>query len=168
MKHKYTNEIELKSLLIRNKNKSNDVKVDLDLNAKIRVLLEHPEKNKDEIIELSEQTGIDDVGITRLYKIVDIMCDHIMSKPNFSGYSWKDDFKSEAFFRVFKYCTSFDHKKVSKISGTRVNAFAYISQIIFNSILKVINKNNKEAQDLEKAAAGLDFSYFEADDVRTI
>jgi hypothetical protein len=45
---------------------------------------------------------------------------------------------------------NFDHTLISKISNTHVNSFAYISQIIHNSIIFVINKKKKEQININK------------------
>jgi asparagine N-glycosylation enzyme membrane subunit Stt3 len=50
---------------------------------------------------------------------------------------------------VLKYCNNFDPYKTSKLSGQSVSAFAYISTIIFNGIIQVINAFSKEQEKMK-------------------
>ena len=78
------------------------------------------------------------------------MIKNILKKPNFSGYTWKEDFYSDATYRVLKYLHNFNHTKTSEKTGQSVNAFSYISQIIHNSIVYIINTNNQEIDITDK------------------
>jgi hypothetical protein len=75
------------------------------------------------------------------------MVKNILKKPQFSGYTYKDDFYSDAVYKILKYLGNFNHLLISEITGTNVNAFAYISQIIHNSVLFIINKKKKDIND---------------------
>ena len=156
MKHDYTNEIELKSLLIREKVSKLVTSKDQEdissqntlINEMIQEYLLTKDKNlANAIIKLSENTPIDSVSREKFGKIIVLMIQKILTKPNFSGYSWVDEFYSDSCYRVFKYLHNFDHTKISKISGQSVSAFAYISQIIHNAILAIILEHNKEAEE---------------------
>lgn len=160
-KTNYVNEVELKSLLIRAKNRVNNVgttewndriKELVDLYIKTDKLrqtsrvLQFRKALKDHIIWGCERSTAGDREMNRLSSIIDIMVDRILTKPQFSGYTYVDEFHSDVQFKVFKYIDNFDHRKISKRSGDYVNAFAYITQIIHNSIIYVIS-TNKKAQD---------------------
>ena len=160
-KTNYVNEIELKALLIRAKNRANKlgttkwnsrIKQAVDLYVKTDKLrqtariLAFRKAAKDHIIWMCEQTAATEKEMNRLSSIIDIMVDRILTKPQFSGYTYVDEFHSDVQFKVFKYIDNFDHRKISKRSGDYVNAFAYITQIIHNSIIYVIS-TNKKAQD---------------------
>lgn len=152
--HNYTSETELKSLVIREKNKKNNVGT-TELNSKINEMIKEYKKSndkslRDEIIELSENTQIDEISHERFGEIIILMIKKILSKPNFSGYSWRDEFYSDGSYRTLKYIHNFDHKKTSKINNQSVSAFAYISQILHNSIIAIINQKNKETQEIDK------------------
>lgn len=164
-KTNYVNEIELKALLIRAKNRANKlgttkwnsrIKQAVDLYVKTDKLrqtariLAFRKAAKDHIIWMCEQTAATEKEMNRLSSIIDIMVDRILTKPQFSGYTYVDEFHSDVQFKVFKYIDNFDHRKISKRSGDYVNAFAYITQIIHNSIIYVIS-TNKKAQDRIKA-----------------
>lgn len=67
-------------------------------------------------------------------------------KPNFSGYSYLEDMKSEALITCVKYAHNFDSNKSN-------NAFAWVTQTIHNSFISIINDEKKEAKkkfDLQK------------------
>lgn len=176
IKHNYTNELELKSIIIRlnnaTKNESltsrtnNDIK-NIIKNNKCRRYIELREKIakfpadnvqhsqrlrefnkslKSRIIKLSEDTEIDSKTYERFGEIILLMIKHILTKPNFSGYTYSDEFYSDAVFKITKYIHNFDHTKISDKTGVSVNAFAYVSQIIHNAIVYIINVKNKEIE----------------------
>ena len=156
IKHDYTNEVELKSLSIREKNKYDNVGTEAN-NATINDLIKEyiitrDAAVKNAIIELSKQTKIDKESHEKFGEIVLLMIKKILTKPNYSGYSWSDEFYSNACYRVFKYIHNFDCDKKSDRTGQNVSAFSYISQIIIMSIIEVINKNNKNQREAENFA----------------
>ena len=181
MKHDYTNELELKSLLIRIKNTRKKDGTEKTSKTNVRTDLETIKKNKrinkyikwytnilskkfknfkkakdvqqhlkEKIIKLSEDCLVDKFSYEKFGTIIIKMVNHIMTKGQFRGYSYQDDFVSDSVFKILKYLDNFDHKKISKISNQAVNAFAYISQIIHNAILFVIIKKKKEQDFLHQ------------------
>jgi hypothetical protein len=169
-KHNYTSELELKSLLIRIKNKRAGLGVEKD-NTKINKYIKWhtlinnkkydvPAKRnitkaklKQQIIVLSEATSVDKTSYERFGEIILLMIKNILKKPQFSGYTYKDDFYSDAVYKILKYLHNFNHKMISERTGLAVNAFAYISQIIHNSILFIINSKKKDLENLRKRMA---------------
>lgn len=167
LKHQYTSELELKSLLIRIKNSREDIG-DTNLNNRInkyikwhtliknKKYLQPPKSNivknhlKEKIVELSVKTKIDPKSYERFGVVILLMIKNILKKPQFSGYTYKDDFYSDAVYKILKYLGNFNHLMISEITGTYVNAFAYISQYIHNSVLFIINKKKKDTNDLRK------------------
>jgi len=83
-------------------------------------------------------------------EMISQMADRILTRPQFSNYSYKDEMKSLGIEYVLKYSHSFDPFMTSKLSGQPVSAFAYISTIIFNGILQVINKHKKETKQIKE------------------
>lgn len=157
IKHDYTNEIEVKSLSIREKNKFYNIGTQ-EFNSEINSLIAEYAISKDaalkeQIIELSRKTQVDNQSHERFGEIVLLMIRKILTKPNYSGYSWSDEFYSNACYRVFKYIHNFDCDKKSDRTGNSVSAFSYITQIIIMSIIEVINKNNKIQKELEKISS---------------
>lgn len=171
-KHDYTCELELKSLLIREKNsklelQNNSIRTNKRINELINLFVKLntdkfqkslnskkvkslQNKIKDTIIKRSELVSIDRNSHERFGEIILLMIKNILKKPNFSGYSWKEDFYSDATYRVLKYLHNFNHTKTSEKTGQSVNAFSYISQIIHNSIVYIINTNNQEIDITDK------------------
>ena len=174
LKHNYTSELELKSLLIRIKNRralsvldavdKNQESTSVDYNNLINKYIKWhtainskkyegvskrgavKRKLKDKIVSLSEVTLVDNNSYERFGEIILLMVKNILKKPQFSGYTYKDDFYSDAVFKILKYLDNFDHNLISERTGLNVNAFAYISQIIHNSILFIINSKKKESE----------------------
>ena len=153
MTHDYTNEVELKSLVIRERNSSLNIgttnanKIINELNKQYK-LSKDPEL-KQRILKLSSETRIDKESHEKFGEIILLMIKKILTKPNFSGYSWVDEFYSTSCYRVLKYLHNFDYTKKSERTGQEVSAFSYITQIIMMSILETINRNNKLSKDLE-------------------
>jgi len=83
-------------------------------------------------------------------EMISAMADRILTRPQFSNYTMKDEMKGLGVEYVLKYCNNFDPYKTSKISGQSVSAFAYISTIIFNGIIQVINSFNREQEKIKK------------------
>lgn len=107
---------------------------------------------KNRIIHLSEKTPANEDAYNRFGQIILLMVKHILTIPKFSGYSYKDDFYSDAVYKILKYLYNFDHTMISEKTGRPVNAFAYISQIIHNSIIYVINTRKKEQNNVIEQA----------------
>lgn len=165
MKHNYTCELELKSLLIRLNNKGKkSVRWNNLINKYVRLfkklegikapteeyrkrVVQIRAKLKMRIVKLSEETAIDSKSYDNLGRIILLMIKNILTKPQFSGYSYRDDFFSDAVYKILRYSYNFDHTLISKISGRPVNAFAYISQIIHNSIIFVISTNKRRLNE---------------------
>jgi hypothetical protein len=84
----------------------------------------------------------------RFGAMVLMMINNVLAMPSFSSYTdgYRDEFASLAQENIFKYHHNFDYMKLStrkESNGKPVKAFAYISQIIFNSFVKEINTANK-------------------------
>lgn len=177
MKHHYTNELELKSLIIRVKQtrktdntvKSSQtlVRTDKETIKKNNIINKYikwytkilnrkstnidttkvkrvQNKLKDKVIKLSEDCCIDKNTYERFGYVIIQMISHIMTKSQFRGYTYQDDFTSDAVYKILKYLDNFDHTRISKISGQSVSAFSYITQIIHNSFLFIILKKKKD------------------------
>jgi len=166
-KHHYTNELELKSLLIRINNRDQNTKnTTTELNTVVEKYMKWytsihkrkytiPQKSnktkeliKQKIIKLSVLTKIDDGSYEKFGEIILLMVKNILKMPNFSGYTFKDEFYSDAIYKILRYMHNFNHTLISKRTGVQVNAFAYISQIIHHSVIYVIMKHKKEQQKI--------------------
>lgn len=171
-KHDYTSELELKCLLIRTQNKkinnNYSEKYNTRINRYIRTYIKLDKMKyadkymrdkrinlkrdlKSQIIRLSEKTNIDYHSYEQFGKIILLMIKNILKKPNFSGYTYTDDFYSDAVHKIIKYAPrNFKHNMISKSTNQPINAFAYISQIIHNSILFIIKSKSKDQDFIKK------------------
>lgn len=61
----------------------------------------------------------------------------LMDRPNFSGYSWRNDMSSNAVMDCVARLNNFDPTKSE-------NSFAYFSQISFNSAVRTIKMENQQ------------------------
>lgn len=199
MTHHYTDELELKSLLIRLKNLrllnnhvlnidlkddekkqvqeivqggyderlngliNNDIKRFVYIKHNLKELdkratqINHHERIRniqtllrDRIIKNSEITLSDEASQERFGEIIILMVKNILRKPNFQMLDHHDEFYSDQSNKIFRYLNNFDHTKISERSGYQVNAFQYISQIIHNSILFIINQRKKEQEKIQE------------------
>ena len=100
---------------------------------------------RDRIKELSTKTFMDR-DPDKFGEMTLIIINNILRRPNFSGYSFKNEMKSLAIEHILKYTWKFLPYKKSKISGQYVSAFTYISTICFNAFVAVIKDQNKEVQ----------------------
>lgn len=173
--HNYTSNLEVTSLLIRIKNSRNTEKnFDASVEANKRInkyILWHtslsdksyannPEMTakkrhlmdmlKEKVIKMSEETSADNYSYNKFGSIILLMTKKILTKPQFSGYSYKDAFFSDSTYKILKYLGNFDHTLISKRSGEPVNAFAYLTQIIHNSIIFVISSHKKDQEHIQK------------------
>ena len=90
------------------------------------------------------------------------LVEKICTKSNFAGYTYKDDFYSNAIQRVLSYSiNNFNPDMISKRSGERVKAFAYLTSIINNAIVEIINERKAEHNDLMEKFVPLDDLYYE-------
>lgn len=74
---------------------------------------------------------------------------HLAYRPNFNGYSWKDDMISDAYENICKYLSNFDAEKMIE-KGKKPNAFAYVTQIAYFAFLRRIEKEKKQSMVKDK------------------
>lgn len=66
-----------------------------------------------------------------------MIANRLATKPNFSGYSYKDDMISDGIENCLQYIQNFDPEKSN-------NPFAYFTQIIWFAFLRRIQKEKKQ------------------------
>ena len=69
--------------------------------------------------------------------VLDI-CKRFSMRPNFIGYSYRDEMVSDAIENVLQYITNFDSKKST-------NAFSYITQIAYYAFIRRIGREKKQS-----------------------
>ena len=144
-------------LFIKLKNNENDYNKNMSQKSS---LLRN--KLKEKVISISEITPIDAESYENFGSIIVLMIKSILTKHQFSGYSYKDDFYSDSIHKILKYLGNFNHRLISVRTGFEVNAFAYISQIIHNSIIYIIKLKQKEQENI-KDVISLEIIYGDID-----
>lgn len=100
---------------------------------------------------------LDDLQLTANYskerfgKMLMLIIKNLAVKPSFSGYTdnWKDEFFGNAIEKVLLYSHNFDEELLSKRTGKKSKAFAYITQICFNAFIAVINDRKRDQKLLK-------------------
>jgi len=75
-------------------------------------------------------------------KMIHLMIINIRKKPNFSGYSYGDEFYIYAIENIIKYIHNYKPHKAK--------AFNYISTYIHNAFVAVINKEKEKIEEMKK------------------
>jgi DNA-directed RNA polymerase specialized sigma24 family protein len=78
-------------------------------------------------------------------KAILLIAQRLATKPNFSGYSYKDEMISDGIENCLQYIHNFDPEKSS-------NPFAYFTQIIWYAFLRRIQKEKKQTYIKFKAS----------------
>jgi len=82
---------------------------------------------------------------------------HLSYKPNFIGYSYRDDMILDGIENCIQYIDNFDPSKSS-------NPFAYFTQIIYYAFLRRIAKEKKQSYIKGKLIQQMPFEAFELQD----
>ena len=88
--------------------------------------------------------------------ILDI-CNRSSLRPNFIGYSFRDEMVSDAIENCLQYITNFDPAKSN-------NAFAYITQIAYYAFIRRITKEKKQSYIKHKMIMDMAFDSFDLQD----
>ena len=85
-------------------------------------------------IEAGEETP----GVSNyIGEVIYLIAENLAKKPNFSGYSFIDEMKSDAQETCLMYLHNFDYEKYS-------NPFSYFTQIMFFAFIRRIQKEEKQ------------------------
>jgi hypothetical protein len=147
---------------------NNAKKLENDLDLLNEIHLPEIEELREKYVQLEGRTDIGEQGLQRekretrdrlrdissvtytnrdrnlFGQMITTMTTKIVTRPQFSNYTFKDDMQSLAIEYILKYTWKFDPYRKSEITGQFISAFAYISTIIFNACIATINKFNKE------------------------
>ena len=137
----YLDENEVKNELIKLK------KVD---RLKELLLVENKTQAENNEIEMLRTEGIDpNYKRTKFGEMCLLLIKRILTMPKFSGYTYKDDFISNSIEKLMMYAIkNYDPNKTSKITNEPVKAFAYLTQIIMNAIIQIINERKAENESM--------------------
>ena len=75
-----------------------------------------------------------------------LIATRLATKPNFSGYSYKDEMISDGIENCLQYCGNFNPEKSN-------NPFAYFTQIIYYAFIRRIQKEKKQQEVKQKMIA---------------
>lgn len=155
----YVNEDELKSALIRINNGLANIHSENDLKRLSKYIKKVKNKKlKNQklkrslrmyIVKISERNGIDKKTFEHFGEMIMLVIKNMLKKPNFSGYTYRDEFYSDTSYKILKYIKNFNHRLISKRSGQSVSAFAYISQIVKNSLIFIIDQKKTESEKVK-------------------
>lgn len=94
----------------------------------------------------------------KLGKMFVLLAERYSTKPNFSGYSYRDEMVANAILACCQNYTKFNEDKGS-------NPFAYFTQIIHNAFIQVLNKERRNQELRDKCLIDMDrdpsYSYLE-------
>jgi hypothetical protein len=89
------------------------------------------------------------------------MSNKIASRPNFFGYSYKDEMIMDGVENCVKAIENYDIEKAASLSKSGVaNAFGYFTRIIWFAFLRRIQKEKKQQEIKEKVMDQADISDF--------
>lgn len=84
-------------------------------------------------------------------EMVLLIVTNLAKSGKFAGYTWKEDFYSNALEKILSYAVNnFDATLISKRSDKNVKAFAYLTQIANNAFIEIINKRKEEIKMMEQ------------------
>ena len=98
-------------------------------------------------LEVSPYVEPTDKEIARVYELILLLARRCLRTFGRSSPLREDELGSLVFERWVRYRENFDPLKSSEISGSRVNAFAYLTQVTKNCIYGEYNKNRRELQE---------------------
>lgn len=86
------------------------------------------------------------------------IAEKLANRPNFAGYSYRDDMVSDAMYTCLKYFDRFDP------THAKFNPFGYFSQICWFAFLQRIAKEKKQTAIKGKILANVPFDLFDTQD----
>ena len=90
------------------------------------------------ILLQAEEEGIQRPQVPNyIGKAIDLICKNLAKKPNFSGYTYKEDMIGDAMIDCISAVSNFDPNKTN-------NPFAYFTQIAWNAFIRRIHKEKKQ------------------------
>lgn len=118
---------------------------------KIDKTIINEEKRNEKLKEVNNIFLNENTSKERFGELIIFMIENMKRMPSFSSYTevWKDEFQLSALEDVFCYSHNFDENIISKRTGKKANAFAYITQICYQAFVKVIKKNKAEIEFLK-------------------
>jgi hypothetical protein len=89
---------------------------------------------------------------------------HFSYRPNFVNYPFINDLISDAVENCCRYCHNYNPDYVSLRTGRKINAFNYITQIVYYAFLRRIKLEKKEMEKTNRILERLDFDQIMVDE----
>lgn len=105
------------------------------------------QENFKRALEVSPYVEPTDKEIARVYELILLLSRRCLRTFGRSSPLSEDELGSLVYERWVRYRENFDPLKRSDVSGNRVNAFAYLTQVVKNVIFGEYNKNKREVTD---------------------
>jgi len=93
---------------------------------------------------------------------ISAICTKMATRPNFSGYSYKDEMVGDAIENCLDAVNNFDETKSAERSRScAVNAFGYFSRIAWNAFIRRIAKEKKQSYIKHKNMQNINLHEFQ-------
>jgi hypothetical protein len=89
---------------------------------------------------------------------------HFAYRPNFVNYPFVNDFISDAVENCCRYCHNYNPDYVSQRTGRKINAFNYITQIVYYAFIRRIKLEKREMEKTNRILERLDFDQIMVDE----
>lgn len=137
------------ALVLEKIKESNQLKKLIDLNKLHQDNLSLTDLVLEKIKELQGEGMVPNYPKTEFGNMILLIVQQLSKKGNFSGYTWHDDFFSNALEKVLSYSiNNFDFNYINPKTGIRSKAFSYISEISRQAFVEVINERKQEERDM--------------------
>lgn len=105
------------------------------------------QENFKKALEISPYVEPTQREVARAYELILLLCRRCLRTFGRNSHLSEDELGSLAFERWVRYRENFDPLKRSEITGHRVNAFSYLTQVVKNILYGEFHKHNKEVSD---------------------
>lgn len=82
---------------------------------------------------------------------------HYSYRPNFVNYPYMNDLISDAVENCCRYCHNYNPDYVSPRTGRKINAFNYITQIVYYAFIRRIKQEKMEMEKASKILERLNY-----------
>lgn len=89
---------------------------------------------------------------------------HFAYRPNFVNYPFINDLISDAVENCCRYCHNYNPDYVSQRTGRKINAFNYITQIVYYAFIRRIKLEKREMEKTNRILERLDFDQIMVDE----
>ena len=133
----------------------------------VRTIKRHYVNNHDFVVALNEyKVKLNEHPEARIPEYIGVcisaICTKMATRPNFSGYSYKDEMVGDAIENCLYAVNNFDETKSAERSRSgAVNAFGYFSWIAWNAFIRRIAKEKKQSYIKHKNMQNINLHEFQ-------